>query len=49
MLDPVSVAGLAVAVFDQLLKLGSKTWEIISEMRSLDQVRCRFATTKRKM
>ena len=38
MLDPVSVAGLALAVFDELLKVGAKTTEVISDMRSFDQV-----------
>lgn len=38
MLDPISVAGLALAVFDQLLKLGERTAEAISDIRSFDQV-----------
>lgn len=38
MLDPLSVAGLALAVFETLLKLGERTGEVISEMRSFDQV-----------
>ncbi len=42
MLDPLSVAGLALAVFDQLLKLGERTAEVISDMRSYDQVSLHF-------
>ena len=38
MLDPLSVAGLALAVFEQLLKIGERTTEVISDMRSFDQV-----------
>ena len=38
MLDPLSVAGLAFAVFEALLKVGERTAEVISEMRSFDQV-----------
>ena len=38
MLDPISVAGLALAVFDEVLKLGAKTAEVISEMRTFDDV-----------
>ena len=48
MLDPISVAGLAVAVFDQLLKLGSKTREIISEMHSMDEVKFSLQSHMRK-
>ena len=38
MLDPISIAGLALAVFDEVLKLGAKTAEVISEMRTFDDV-----------
>ena len=38
MLDPLSIAGLALAVFETLLKLGERTAAVISEMRSFDQV-----------
>ena len=38
MLDPVSVAGLALAIFDELLKLGTKTAQLAAEMRSFDNV-----------
>ena len=46
MLDPLSVAGLALAVFEMLLKLGERTAEVISEMRSFDQVISVFATSR---
>lgn len=39
MLDPISIAGLALAVFDQVLKLGTKTAEVAAEMRAFDDVR----------
>ena len=38
MLDPLSVAGLALAIFEQILKLGERTSEVISDIRSFDQV-----------
>ena len=38
MLDPLSLAGLTLAVFDELLKLGKTTAEVISDMRSFDEV-----------
>ena len=38
MLDPLSLAGLALVVFDELLKLGKTTAEVISDMRSFDKV-----------
>ena len=41
MLDPISVAGLALAVFDEVLKLGAKTTEVITEMRTFDDVSIR--------
>ncbi len=38
MLDPLSLAGLALGVFDELLKLGKTTAEVISDIRSFDEV-----------
>ncbi|KAM0798067.1 hypothetical protein BDR22DRAFT_860389 [Usnea florida] len=37
MLDPLSVAGLALAIFEQLLKLGERRREVISDIRSFEQ------------
>ena len=45
MLNPLSVAGLALAVFEQLLKLGERTSEVISDIRSYDQVQLRRPPT----
>jgi hypothetical protein len=39
MADPISIAGLAIAVFDKILLVGSKTAEIISDYRHFDDVR----------
>ena len=39
MLDPLSLAGLVLAVFNELLKLGKTTAEVISDIRSFDEVR----------
>ncbi|KFY83509.1 hypothetical protein V498_08021 [Pseudogymnoascus sp. VKM F-4517 (FW-2822)] len=46
MVDPVSIAGLTIAVFDQLLKLGERTHEFISDARGLDE---EFVLLKRKL
>jgi hypothetical protein len=38
MFDPVSVAGLTIAVFEQLLKLSERTIQFVSDARSFDEV-----------
>lgn len=42
MLDPLSIAGLSLAIFDELLKLGERTAELVSDIRSFDEVKSRF-------
>ncbi|KAI9720883.1 MAG: hypothetical protein M1812_002722 [Candelaria pacifica] len=37
MLDPLSLAGLTIAIFDQLLKLGERTAELVSDVRTFDE------------
>ena len=36
MIDPLSIAGLSLAAFDQLLKLGERTFELINDSRAFD-------------
>jgi hypothetical protein len=37
-MDPISVAGLAIAIFDQILKLGERTAQLVSDIRAFDEV-----------
>jgi len=37
-MDPLSIAGLTVAVFDELIKIGDRTAELISDARSFKDV-----------
>lgn len=37
-MDPVSIAGLAIAVFDQVWKVGERTALLISAFQEFDQV-----------
>jgi hypothetical protein len=39
MLDPLSIAGLTITIFDQLLKLGERTAELITDIQAFDEVR----------
>lgn len=39
-MDPLSVAGLTIAIFDQLWKLGDRTAELVANFRDFDNVRC---------
>jgi hypothetical protein len=39
MLDPLSIAGLTIAIFDQLLKLGERTAQLIADAKTFDDVR----------
>ena len=36
MIDPVSIAGLSLAAFDQLLRLGERTYELVQDARAFD-------------
>ncbi|KAL3421517.1 hypothetical protein PVAG01_07961 [Phlyctema vagabunda] len=36
MIDPTSIAGLTIAIFDQLLKLGERTAQLIADARGFD-------------
>lgn len=38
MVDPISIAGLTVTIFDHLLKLGERTAELISDVRAFNDV-----------
>lgn len=38
MVDPISVAGLAIAVLDQLVKLGERSAELISDCYAFGEV-----------
>lgn len=38
MLDPLSVAGLTIAVIDALIKLGERTAELISDANAFENV-----------
>jgi len=38
MLDPLSIAGLTIAIFDQLLKLGERTCQLIADAKTFDDV-----------
>ncbi|KAF2202012.1 hypothetical protein GQ43DRAFT_471252 [Delitschia confertaspora ATCC 74209] len=37
MVDPLSVAGLSIAIFDQLLKLGERTAQLIADAKSFNE------------
>ena len=37
-MDPVGIAGLALTVFDQLLKLGDRTIETIQDLKTFEEV-----------
>lgn len=43
MIDPLSIAGLSLAAFDQLLKLGERTFELIQDARAFDDETRRLA------
>jgi hypothetical protein len=38
MIDPLSVAGLALAILDQLIKLSERTAELVSDIKVFDEV-----------
>lgn len=38
MLDPLSLAGLTLAICDELLKLGERTAELVRDIRAFDEV-----------
>ena len=38
MSDPVSIAGLTIAIFDQLVKLGERTAGLVSDIKSFGEV-----------
>ena len=38
MLDPVSIVGLTIAIFDQLLKLGERSAELTADIRTFTDV-----------
>jgi hypothetical protein len=40
MLDPLSIAGLAITIFDQLLKLGERTAQLLADAKTFDDVGC---------
>lgn len=37
-MDPLSVAGLSLAILDQLIKLSERTAELISDIKAFDEV-----------
>lgn len=37
-LDPISITGLTIAVFDQLLRLSERTIQFVSDAKSFDEV-----------
>jgi hypothetical protein len=39
MIDPLSIAGLTISIFDQLLKLGERTAQLIADAKTFDDVR----------
>lgn len=41
MIDPISIVGLTIAIFDQLLKLGERSAELTSDIRGFSDVCCR--------
>lgn len=40
-MDPLSIAGLTIAVLDQLWKIGEGTAQLVSNFRDFDSVRTR--------
>ena len=38
MIDPVSIVGLTIGIFDQLLKLGERSAELTSDIRAFSDV-----------
>jgi hypothetical protein len=38
MVDPLSIAGLAISIFDQLLKLGERTCQLLADAKTFDDV-----------
>ena len=38
MIDAVSVAGFSIAIFDQILKLGERTGQLIKDIKEFDEV-----------
>jgi hypothetical protein len=38
MVDPLSLAGLTLAIFDELLKMSERTAELIRDMKAFDEV-----------
>jgi hypothetical protein len=40
MVDPLSLAGLTLAICDELLKLGERTAELVRDIRAFDEVCC---------
>lgn len=38
MIDPLSIAGLAISIFDQLLKLGERTCQLLADAKTFDDV-----------
>ena len=38
MIDPASIVGLTIAIFDQLLKLGERSAELTSDIRAFSDV-----------
>lgn len=41
MIDPASIVGLTIAIFDQLLKLGERSAELTSDIRAFSDVSLR--------
>lgn len=39
MADVLSVLGVTIAIFDQLIKLGERTAELASDIRAFDEVK----------
>jgi hypothetical protein len=42
MVDPLSLAGLTLAIFDELLKMGERTAELVHDMKAFDEVGMRI-------
>lgn len=38
MADAISIVGLTIAVFDQLIKLGERTIQFVSDAKTFDEV-----------
>jgi hypothetical protein len=38
MVDPLSLAGLTLAICDELLKLGERTTQLVRDIRAFDEV-----------